>query len=245
MNQLQIFDFESKKIRSQILNNGEVAWVAKDVCSILGLENTNRALNNHPEDELTIVNDTDSQGRIVNLLAVNEAGLYRLIFKSRKEDAERFRKFVFNEVLPSIRKTGSFSYKAKDPEYSNAQEVFKSLASVAQTFGLEGNQALLAANKATKNITGIDFQSILQIELKNPIQERPFTPTELGKRIGLTAQQLNKKLFSAGLQVKKNDVWCATEKGKSYSVLMDTGKKHSNGTPVNQLKWIETVLEII
>ena len=61
--------------------------------------------------------------------------------------------------------------------------MFKALASIAEIFGLEKNQALLYANKATKRETGVDFQTVLQIELKNDKQERCFNPTELGKQL--------------------------------------------------------------
>lgn len=245
MNQLQVFSFESKTVRTQKSDAGDALWVAKDVCDILGLGDTNKALKGHPQDETNIVRDVDSQNRGVNLLAVNEAGLYRLIFKSRKEEAERFRKFVFSEVLPSIRQTGNFSLSDKANIYPVAEPVFRSLAAVAREFGLEGNQALLYANKATKRETGVDFQNVLQIELKNQDQDRCFTPTELGQRIGVSAVKFNRSLADLGLQEKKNDVWCATEHGKTYSVLLDAGKKHSDGTPIQQLKWKEAVLELV
>jgi prophage antirepressor-like protein len=245
MNQLQVFSFENKTVRTQRSENGEALWVAKDVCEILGLGDTNKALKGHPQDETNIVRDVDSQKRGVNLLAVNEAGLYRLIFKSRKEEAERFRKFVFSDVLPSIRNTGSFSLNEKASVFPAAEPVFRSLAAVAEVFGLEKNQALLYANKATKRETGVDFQNVLQIELKNHDQERCFTPTELGQRVNMSAIKFNRELQTLGLQEKRDDVWCATEIGKTYSVLLDAGKKHSDGTPIQQLKWKEAVLELV
>lgn len=128
--------------------------------------------------------------------------------------------------------------------YGGAEMAFKSLSSVAEMFGLEKNQALLAANKAVKREMGVDFQAMLQIELKNPQQTRAFTPTELGAREGISAIKFNKRLQAAGLQEKKGKVWAATNEGKKYSVLLDANKAHSNGTPIQQLKWYESVLEL-
>lgn len=124
-----------------------------------------------------------------------------------------------------------------------AEKVFRPLVSIAESFGLEKNQALLYANKATCRETGVDFQNILQIELKNEKQEIAFTPTELGKRVGLSAQQFNLRLVCFGLQEKHGDKWVVLEKGKSLSVVLDAGKKHSDGTPIQQIKWYESVLE--
>lgn len=244
MNQLQVFDFEAKAIRTSVDDLGNIWWVARDICEALELKRPENSYSKVDQDDIadTLIQG-DRQRRTQKI--VNESGLYALIFQSETDAAKRFKRWLTSEVLPSIRKTGSYSSTSKEPQYSNAESVFKSLASVAQTFGLEGNQALLCANKATKTITGIDFQSILQIELKTPSQQRYLTPTEIGKSLGLTAQKINKKLQDLGLQSKKNDVWSATEEGKKYSVLMDTGKKHSNGVPVQQLKWIESVIEMI
>lgn len=243
--ELAVFNFEGKAVRTQLDESGSSWWIAKDVCNVLALSDTSKALSTHPVDETNTIRDVDSHGREANLTAVNEAGLYRLIFKSRKEEAERFRKFIFSEVLPSIRKTGTYSssLNEKSKAFPAAEPVFKSLHSVAQLFGLENNQALLYANKACRRETGIDFQNVLQIELKNETQICSFTPTELGSRIGLSAMKFNMQLESMGFQEKRNKDWCATEKGKPYSVLLDAGKKHSDGTPIQQLKWLETVLE--
>lgn len=124
-----------------------------------------------------------------------------------------------------------------------AEPVFKTFKEVGLEFGLEKNQALLFANKATRRETGIDFQEILQIELKNERQDSLFTPTDLGSRLNISAKKFNIELERLGFQEKKNEKWVPTESGKKYSVLLDANKKHSDGTPIQQLKWYESVLE--
>ena len=84
-------------------------WVAQDVCTILGIKNVSDAIADFDDSEkgLRIVsNDTKQVTR--KMATVYEAGLYRLIFQSRKPEAQRFAKWVWGEVLPSIRKFGTY-----------------------------------------------------------------------------------------------------------------------------------------
>lgn len=90
------------------MSESYVWFVASDVCAILDIKNTSDALKRLCDDEKGIVS-TDTHGGPQHVSAVNESGLYTLIFSSRKASAERFRKWVTHEVLPSIRKTGSYS----------------------------------------------------------------------------------------------------------------------------------------
>lgn len=93
------------------LRNGEEWFVAADVCRILGITNPRDAVASLEEDEKITVANPDGNPRAgvphrMNL--VSESGLYALIFRSRKEEARAFRKWVTSEVLPAIRRTGAF-----------------------------------------------------------------------------------------------------------------------------------------
>ena len=83
-------------------------WVAADVCGMLGISNHRQALADFPEDCRGAVTLTDAIGRPQELLTVTEPGLYRLIARSRKPEAEPFQRFVFHDVLPSIRAHGQY-----------------------------------------------------------------------------------------------------------------------------------------
>jgi len=83
-------------------------WIAKDVCEVLGLSNVSKALLDLEDDEKGITSGYTLGGE-QQLLTVTEAGLYRLIFRSRKPEAKAFRRWVTHEVLPKIRQTGSYS----------------------------------------------------------------------------------------------------------------------------------------
>lgn len=113
-NDLVKFEFEGRGVRTVVIED-EPWFVAKDVCDILGLVNSREAVANLEEDELRSVTLT-SGGQRREMTALSESGLYALIFKSRKENAKRFRKWVTAEVLPQIRKTGSYSVTQKAPQ---------------------------------------------------------------------------------------------------------------------------------
>ena len=94
-------------------DDGEILFVAADVCKILGLKNHRDAVSRLDDDEKDCVGNSDAIGRIRKTLVINESGLYSLIFMSHKPEAKKFRKWVTSEVLPSIRKTGSYSIAKK------------------------------------------------------------------------------------------------------------------------------------
>jgi prophage antirepressor-like protein len=108
--QLFPLTFQQHTVRT-VLIDGVPWFVAKDVCDVLGLENPTKALLNFPDDERNTL--TNTEGIIFgpgnpNVNIVNEPGLYRLIFQSRKPEAEQFKTWVFTAVLPQIRQTGFF-----------------------------------------------------------------------------------------------------------------------------------------
>jgi anti-repressor protein len=107
MNQLQkLFEFRGQQLRI-VEQNNEPWFIAKDVCEILEINNSRQALTRLDEEEKADVTLNDGrQNR--NFSVVNESGLYELIFASRKAEAKIFKKWVKQEVLPSIRKHGAY-----------------------------------------------------------------------------------------------------------------------------------------
>lgn len=106
---LQMFynETEGINLRLEIIND-EPWFIAKDICYALGLQDVSMTVKRLDEDEKLIQTlFVSGQGR--ETWTVNESGLYGLIFQSRKPEARAFRKWVTNVVLPSIRRTGSYS----------------------------------------------------------------------------------------------------------------------------------------
>jgi prophage antirepressor-like protein len=112
--QITPFTYEDHAVRTVMIDN-EPWFIAKDVCDVLGIARTSDALRDFPENEKGTV-DHRTPGGNQEMLTVNEPGLYRLIFQSRKPEAEKFKAWVFNEVLPQIRKTGSYGPPEREGE---------------------------------------------------------------------------------------------------------------------------------
>lgn len=101
------FAYEGKQVRVVTID-GEPWFVAVDLCGVLSLSNPTKTVSSLDGDDLTISEVIDSVGRTQRVNVVSEAGLYQLIALSRKPEAKPFKRWVFSEVLPQIRKTGSY-----------------------------------------------------------------------------------------------------------------------------------------
>lgn len=110
MNELVELKFNGKEVRTIVDENNEIWFIAKDVCTVLGIKNSRDALNRLTKTEKDDVGITDSIGRKQRMSTVCESGLYKLIFQSRKKEAIKFQTWVTSEVLPSIRKTGRYEH---------------------------------------------------------------------------------------------------------------------------------------
>jgi prophage antirepressor-like protein len=111
-NEVIPLDWESNRIRMMMIK-GDDWWFATDACCVLGIKNTPHAVDRLDDDEkMTIVtNDSHSgtRGGAQSFNLVNQSGLYSLIFTSRRPEAKRFKRWVTHEVLPEIRRTGTYS----------------------------------------------------------------------------------------------------------------------------------------
>jgi anti-repressor protein len=114
MSELDVFHHGAWELRTLLLD-GDPWFVAADVCGALGLENTTKALLGVDDDALNTAEVIDRLGRRQTARIVSEAGLYELIFQSRRPEARQFRRWVTGEVLPSIRRTGRYGVEAACP----------------------------------------------------------------------------------------------------------------------------------
>lgn len=108
MNELQIFNSEEfGDIRTVTIDN-EPWFVGKDVATALGYKNTADAIGKHVDVDDKLLSQIAIAGQRRDVAVINESGVYALIFGSKLESAKRFKHWVTAEVLPSIRKTGSY-----------------------------------------------------------------------------------------------------------------------------------------
>jgi len=163
-----IFNFKGQELRLTSENN-EPWFIAQDACTILGLGNPSLAVNgNSSREDAGLDNDekglysVNTLGGNQKMLCVNESGLYSLVFKSRKPEAKSFKRWITHEVIPSIRKTGSYSAKPTLP--------LKKLLALVKTkrefFLLSGMSKPLAYSKA---LTSVEAESGVDLSEFKPI----------------------------------------------------------------------------
>ena len=250
MTDITIFEkAEFGKIRTTIID-GKPWFMAKDVASALGYKYTSYAINAHCKGVGEI--QTPTSGGMQTVKIIPESDLYRLILKSQLPSAEKFQDWVTSEVLPSIRKTGSYTMgstvSAEEKTLPSLAIQLEASIKMASLLGLDKNQAILTGNKVVRKTQGVDCMALCEItHLHYEPNIQYFTPTELGNTMNLSAMQINKLLEEKQLQKETRDhknklKWVVTEAGKEYSRLFDTGKKRSDGTPIQQVKWPQRAL---
>jgi anti-repressor protein len=110
-NQISIFDFETQQVRTVIIDS-EIWFVASDVTRILGYVNGKQAIIEHCKGVYKKY-PLMTSGGMQELSIINESGIYKLVLASKKPEAIKFKEWVTEKILPSIRKTGSYSVTPK------------------------------------------------------------------------------------------------------------------------------------
>lgn len=257
MTQLIPFEFDQHEVRVIQGDDGEGLFVARDIAAALGYNEPHKAVRRHCKGGME--RPVPTPGGQQSLLVIREPDVYRLIVRSKLPSAERFEAWVFEEVLPTIRQHGRYEVQhqpAPEPDnmtaISRASAIASALDGAARAFGFDDNMRLLSVNQAVQKRTGVDLLSELgATHLLSPINERYMTPTELGAPVDLSAVAVNRVLRDLGYQREGRDgkgklVWSLTDRGREAGGrMMDTGKKHGDGTAVQQLKWPESMGQVL
>jgi len=127
---LQSFKFDLTPIRA-VMIDGEPWFIATDVTFVLGLGNPRSSLGLLDEDEKG-VHSMDTPGGTQQATIINESGLYSLILRSRRPEARPFRKWITSEVIPSIRKTGSYGLPPAPLALPSYPDALRQLASTIE-----------------------------------------------------------------------------------------------------------------
>lgn len=145
MNELKQFNFENNQVRTLLINN-EPWFVGKDVAEILEYSNPRKAIIDHVDDEDKTdgVTIRDSIGREQNPMCINESGLYSLILSSKMPNAKKFKHWVTSEVLPQIRKTGSYA----TPQLTGEELMAKALIEAKSVLERQNKQIIEMKPKA-------------------------------------------------------------------------------------------------
>lgn len=240
--QLAPFDFEGRQVRIVTDAQGEPWFVAADVLSTISLDR--KALERLDDDEKG-VNSIHTPGGIQEMTTVNEPGLYALVLGSRKAEAKRFKRWVTHEVLPAIRKTGSYAVPAMAALPTPTQDRVTSLLligeAVAKVPGVKAGIAMAATLTCIHENTGLTIETLRRAL---PAANEPIcslNATQLGKLVGLSAKTTNLRLANLGLQVRnERDEWELTEPGEAWAEAMPYSR---NGHSGYQILWNPSVAQ--
>jgi prophage antirepressor-like protein len=256
MSAITLFHFEKQEVR-YVGDGINHEWVAQDIGNVLEIQNIRQNLAEFDDDEkgvCTIYTPGGSQ----EMLTVTEPGLYRLTFKSRKQIARRFKRWVTHEVLPSIRKTGSYSL---DQARENLERDFlpkatlREIDQAAKIYGkrfgkaYEESYVQLMIKRHQPHLLGPAVEAKHRTSLNS--SAALLTPTEIAKVLGITCKTsdtpdpkaVNKLLEQLGYQEKIEGKWSATGMGQKHADRkpVDTNSKSDK----DQLLWYTSIIPIL
>jgi len=213
MNKPQIFDHQTFGRLPVVVTDGVEWFGATEAAKALGFSNPHKAIDHHVEDEDCTVHTVLTDGGKQNKKFINESGLYSLIFGAAKqgnnteirEKARQFKRWVTNEVLPTIRKHGGYLTPDKIEEVLLNPDVIIDLAKRLKQANEEKeklqteNLVLKQQNKEMK-----PKASYYDLVLQN---KSLLSVSKIAKDYGMSAKALNKKLHELGIQYKQGDIW--------------------------------------
>lgn len=244
MENLQIFkNMEFGEIRT-IEEDGKVLFCGSDVAKALGYgSNPQDAIRRHCKEDGCVNHAvTDKLGRLQNTKFINEGNLYRLITHSKLPSAERFESWVFDEVLPSIRKNGGY---IAGQETLNDDELMAKALLVAQNKIAERDNRIALLETEVK----VKDQLIGELKPRADYTDKILkntglvTMTQIAKDYGMTGQAMNKLLHELGVQYKQSGQWLLYSKyhGMGYTHSETVDIVRSDGRPDVKMntKWTQ------
>lgn len=230
MNEIKIFEnAEFGSVRTVETEEGKVLFCGADVAKALGYSNSRDALVRHCKEKGVAKHDTLTNGGVQALTYIDEGNVYRLITHSKLPDAERFESWVFDEVLPSIRKHGMYATDKLLANPDFAIQVFQELKAEREkhslletTIKVQNQQIAELQPKASYYDVVLNCKDLVSISV-------------IAKDFGKSAVWLNQYLHDKGVQYKQGGVWLLYQKyaeqgytsTKTHTVNGNDGLQHS------------------
>lgn len=194
MNELRIFNNADFGDIRTVEQDGGIWFVGKDVAEALGYSNPSNAVISHVDDEDKLRTQIKYAGQNREVSIINESGLYSLVLSSKLPSAKAFKRWITSEVIPSIRKTGSYNKTSKQPTTQQEQRA------KAMLLNAQSRQCKLWLRLAeTTDLP--DYKHICQQKAAEVLAGSPVLPmqkaekktlsaTEIGKILGITAHKV-------------------------------------------------------
>ena len=194
MNELRIFNNADFGDIRTVEQDGGIWFVGKDIAEALGYSNPSNAVISHVDDEDKLRTQIKYAGQNREVSIINESGLYSLVLSSKLPSAKAFKRWITSEVIPSIRKTGSYNKPSKQPTTQQEQRA------KAMLLNAQSRQCKLWLRLAeTTDLP--DYKHICQQKAAEVLAGSPVLPmqkaekktlsaTEIGKIFGITAHKV-------------------------------------------------------
>ncbi|QHM64371.1 phage antirepressor [Pediococcus pentosaceus] len=234
MNELQNFSFEGNKVRTVLIND-EPYFVGKDIADVLGYSNSRKALIDHvdEEDKNTVTIRDGNKGN-PNQVVINESGMYSLVLSSKLPNAKKFKRWVTNEVLPSIRKHGAYMTDEKIEEALLNPDTIINLATQLKN----EREGRLIAEQQVK-----EFQPKVSYYDKVLSNDALMTISLIAKDYGMSGAGMNKLLHELGVQYRQGGTWLLYAKyqrtGWTHSETKMVSRKDGTEKAVLNTKWTQ------
>lgn len=242
MNELKIFNYENNKVRTTV-KDGEIWWVAKDICDVFGETNRNRAMQSLSDDDKGYT-QMNTPGGAQKLAIINEAGLYSLLFamkptkargiseaaiNERQNKLDKFKRWVTHEVLPSIRKHGAYITSDKMEELMSDPDTWVKLI---RTLQQERREKELLKNQVEKDKPKVIFCDAVSAS-DCDILVGELAKILRGNEIEIGQNRLFEKLRQDGFLIRRegSDYNMPTQKSMNLGLfkIKETAVTHSDG----------------
>lgn len=218
MNELQNFNFEGNEVRTVLIND-EPYFVGKDVATAIGYRNTKDAINKHVKSKYRRESRFATPSGTQTMTVISEPGIYQLAGQSKLPTAEPFQDWIYEEVLPSIRKHGAYMTDEKIEEALLNPDTIISLATQLK----EEREGRLIAEQQVK-----EFQPKVSYYDKVLSNDALMTISLIAKDYGMSGAGMNKLLHKLGVQYRQGGTWLL------YAKYQRTGWTHSETTMVSR-----------
>lgn len=223
---VQVFDNDDFGMIRTVNDGGRVLFCGKDVATALGYKDPTNALKQHCRGVAEHHPIVDALGRTQDARFITEGDLYRLVASSKLHAAERFESWVFDEVLPSIRRHGVYAIDELLQNDEFLEEAIRTLRA-ERLARLAAEQALLeAAPKISYYDVVLKSSSLL-------------TTTEIAKDYGLSAKRLNQVLHAAGVQFKQSGRWFLYAKHAQQGYTQSKTHEYDEGKTRTHMYWTQ------
>lgn len=257
------FDFKGANVRTVTDENGEVLFVGKDVCGVLGYTNHSKAISDNCRGLTASYPILDSLGRTQTVRVLTEGDVLRLVVKSNLPAAVEFERWVFEEVLPSIRKTGGYQIASVEPQSQAERKISEEMAFLDGACRIlrlpeSGKVAMLAAYAEQKGfpslaLPGYAIDSGI-VTAGSSMPTKALTELLKDHHVDTSAKKFNLLLESVGVierLPRKNSVggitefWSITDAGLKYGKNLTSPRNQRETQPHWYIHTFPQLLELV